>query len=531
MDVTGLTDLRAAPRIALDAAAATPDRVRFQVRRTDGGWTPVTWREFGRQIRAVAAGLIGRGIAPGDRVAVFGTNSVAWAAAALGAQAVGATMVPIYPASTGEAARYVLTHADCRAVFVATGQRPALAAAELPEIRAIGLDDGTWSDFLAGGEHADRADPSIVDARLAAVELDRPGLMLYTSGTSGPPKGVPLTHRNVGENGAAWLRANAPLLERGDRDVLWLPMSHIFGWGEMTNGNLLGWESWMCTPAEVMAVFPEVAPQVFMSVPAYWEKLVRAVDAAASSTELADRRAAFARITGGRLRFCLSGGAGLSRTIKDELLALGALVIEGYGLTETSPTLTLNRPDRYPLRLGRPAPRQRRVAAGRRRARSRPADPTSSPAITPTPTPPPARSPPMAGSAPATSAGSPTTASCRSSTARRTSWSPPAARTCHRPTSRLASSARRPSIGWWSTAMASRTWWAAVWLTADGDAAAAAAAVERVNRDLAKFETIKKFWIADEPLTIEAGLLTSSLKLRRKAVYQRYRDRFEALYG
>ncbi|MBP8807452.1 MAG: long-chain fatty acid--CoA ligase [Kofleriaceae bacterium] len=530
MDVTGLTDLRAAPRIALDAAAATPDRVRFQVRRTDGGWTPVTWREFGRQIRAVAAGLIGRGIAPGDRVAVFGTNSVAWAAAALGAQAVGATMVPIYPASTGEAARYVLTHADCRAVFVATGQRPALAAAELPEIRAIGLDDGTWSDFLAGGEHADRADPSIVDARLAAVELDRPGLMLYTSGTSGPPKGVPLTHRNVGENGAAWLRANAPLLERGDRDVLWLPMSHIFGWGEMTNGNLLGWESWMCTPAEVMAVFPEVAPQVFMSVPAYWEKLVRAVDAAASSTELADRRAAFGRITGGRLRFCLSGGAGLSRTIKDELLALGALVIEGYGLTETSPTLTLNRPDRYrfdsvglpldnvELRLADDGEIQARgpnVFAGYH------ADPDAT-----------------AGAFTADGwfctgdIGRFTDDGFLQIVDRKKDILVTAGGKNVPPANLEARFVGAPAIDRVVVYGDGKPYLvAAVWLTADGDAAAAAAAVERVNRDLAKFETIKKFWIADEPLTIEAGLLTSSLKLRRKAVYQRYRDRFEALYG
>jgi long-chain acyl-CoA synthetase len=460
MDVTGLTDLRAAPRIALDAAAATPDRVRFQVRRTDGGWTPVTWREFGRQIRAVAAGLIGRGIAPGDRVAVFGTNSVAWAAAALGAQAVGATMVPIYPASTGEAARYVLTHADCRAVFVATGQRPALAAAELPEIRAIGLDDGTWADFLAGGEHADRADPSIVDARLAAVELDRPGLMLYTSGTSGPPKGVPLTHRNVGENGAAWLRANAPLLERGDRDVLWLPMSHIFGWGEMTNGNLLGWESWMCTPAEVMAVFPEVAPQVFMSVPAYWEKLVRAVDAAASSTELADRPR---RLRPDHRRSAAVLPIGRRRPVADDQGR--AARPRRAGDRGLRPDRDLADPDpqpprSLPLRLGWPCPSTTSSCGWPTTARSRPAAPTSSPGYHADPE-------ATAGAFTAdgwfctgdTSAGSPTTASCRSSTARRTSWSLPAARTCHRPTSRLASLARRPSIGWWSTAMASRTWW------------------------------------------------------------------------
>src|SRR5207302_7688269 len=148
-------------------------------------------------------------------------------------------------------------------------------------------------------------DPHVVDARLAAIELDRPGLMLYTSGTSGPPKGVPLTHRNVGANAADWLRCNAPVIEEGYRDLLWLPMSHIFGLGELCLGNTLAWESWLGSPADALELLPEVAPHVFFSVPAYWEKVARAVG-----------KDGLARATGGRLRFCLSGGAGLKVEIK-----------------------------------------------------------------------------------------------------------------------------------------------------------------------------------------------------------------------
>jgi long-chain acyl-CoA synthetase len=399
VDVEHLVTPRPAPCAVLDHVATRGDRVRFRVRQPDGSWLPVTWRAFAQQIRAVAAGLIGRGIGRGDCVAVFGTNSVAWAAAALGVQAAGATMVPIYPASTGEAARYVLEHAEVTTAFVSTAQRPALTAAGL-DVRAIGLDDGTWADFVAGGEHSDRLDPSVVDGRVASIALDDVGLMLYTSGTSGPPKGVPLSHANVGINGADWLRSNAPLLAPDDRDLLWLPFSHIFGWGELCSGNIIGWESWMCSPAEVMTVFPEVAPHVFLSVPAYWEKLTRAVDAAAGPDATADRetrRASFAAITGGNLRFALSGGAGLKREIKEQLKELGLVVIEGYGLTETSPTLTLNRPDRYRFdSVGLPLPSLE--LGWPTTARSWPAAPTCSAATTRTPRPPPARSPPTAGS-------------------------------------------------------------------------------------------------------------------------------------
>src|SRR5207237_10562683 len=183
----------------------------------------------------------------------------------------------------------------------------------------------------------DAAAPNLVDARLGALDLDLPGMMLYTSGTSGNPKGVPLTHRNVGKNGADWLVCNAPLLAEGDRDLLWLPMSHIFGWGELCAGNLLGWETYLATPADVLDLLPGVAPQVFMSVPAYWEKIARAINAG----PLDERGEALRRVTGGRLRFCLSGGAGLKVEIKQLLHDHGVLVIEGYGLTETAPTLTL----------------------------------------------------------------------------------------------------------------------------------------------------------------------------------------------
>src|SRR3569623_3070255 len=118
-------------------------------------------------------------------------------------------------------------------------------------------------------------------------------------------------------------------------------ISRSFGVGELCLGNVLGWETYLATPADVLDVLPAVAPHIFMSVPAYWVKIARASQAGG------DPKQALERVTGGRLRFCLSGGAGRKVEIKQLLHQHGLLIIEGYGLTETSPTLTMNRPDSF----------------------------------------------------------------------------------------------------------------------------------------------------------------------------------------
>lgn len=352
-----LLALRPAPHALFEAIAERGDRPRFMLRDAGGGWTPVTWRAFGDDVRRVALALAADGLGREARAAIFAPNRIEWLAAAYGIQAAGGAMVPIYPASTAEQAAYVLDHAEVEVLFVAT---PALlarlveAAARggLATVRRVVLLDPaasaesaaalgaervwTWGELIARGTAADA--PGAFEALLAGVVLEQMGLMLYTSGTSGPPKGVPLTHLNVAVNGRDWLEIHAPRLEDGDVDLLWLPFSHIFGLGEAGLGNLLGFVSYLCEPHEVLDLMPVIRPHVFMSVPAYWEKL---------AARAGDDVARLAEVTGGRLRFCLSGGAGLDRAVKERFLAAGMLIIEGYGLTEASPTLTMNRPDRF----------------------------------------------------------------------------------------------------------------------------------------------------------------------------------------
>jgi long-chain acyl-CoA synthetase len=498
VDVTPFLELKPAPYAVFDRLAERRDRVRFH--RQDG--SAITWGAYACQIRRMALALAERGVEPGERVAIFAPNAVEWMSAAMAIQSIGATLVPIYAGSTLEQARYIVEHSGARLVMVDQASR-------MPGAPIL-----SFADALTQGHDDERA----FGHRLAAVTLDQDGLLLYTSGTSGPPKGVPLTHRNVAVNGADWLRCMAPLLDEGSVDLLWLPMSHIFGLGEASLGNALGWTTWLADPATVLTRLPEVRPDVFMSVPRVWEKL-----AAAGPERLAE-------VTGGRLRFCLSGGAGLPREVKELFARAGVLLLEGYGLTECSPSLTLNRPDAYRFdSVGRPVPsvELRLALDGEIQARG-----------------------------------------------------PSVFRGYHR--DEAATREAFTADGWFKTGDIGR-------LTEDGflrivdrkkdilvtsggknvppaniearflaDPAIAHAVVygdgkpylvaglwpattgadresfqrivDRVNAELPGYETIKRFAIVEQPLSVEAGLLTPTLKVRRKQVYQEFRELFEGLY-
>jgi long-chain acyl-CoA synthetase len=527
MDVSPLLEIKPAPRAVFDRLATHRHRVRFQVRTADG-WNPVTWGQFAHQIRGVARWLVEHDLEAGDRVAIYAGNSVAWASAALGAQTAGAVFVPIYPASTADQVAYILGHAEIKYVFVSGKDQIArLEQARTTLARPPQVID-LLSDFWQEPAARDEAAPTLVDARLGAIDLDQPAQMLYTSGTSGNPKGVPLSFRNVGVNGRDWLVCNAPLLAEGDRDLLWLPMSHIFGFGELCLGNLLGWETYLATPHDVLDLLPGVAPQVFMSVPAYWEKIARAIQAGG------DPQQALERVTGGRMRFCLSGGAGLKVEIKQLLHKHGLLIIEGYGLTETSPTLTLNRPDSFRFdTVGKVLPSVEVkladdgeiLARGENVFRGYYKDDAATAAAF-------------------TEDGW----FCTGDVGR---WTDDGfLQIIDRKKDILVNSGGKniPPVNIESKFVddpviervvvygdARPYLVAAVWVRPDvpGDDRdrLVAARLDDINQQLARHETIKRHFIAEEPLTVEGGTLTSSLKLRRKAVYDRLRARFEGLYA
>jgi long-chain acyl-CoA synthetase len=524
------------------------DRPRFLLPRGDEP-AAVTWGEYGDAIRACAAFLAETCLAPGERAAVLAANSVEWAIAALAIQAVGGVLVPIVPSSTAEQIAHVVAHSDARVLFVGVGP-----AARWREVRAlcpavrevIALDPGApgrpWREVLERGAGLDRAAPGWLEESLAAVDLDQPALMLYTSGTSGPPKGVPLSHGNVGTNARDWLRALGDLLpdEGTGRDLLWLPMSHIFGLGELCLGNTLGFTSTLAAPADVLELLPRVRPDVFMSVPAYWDKLAAA---AAAAPDRESRRRALLAATGGQLRFCLSGGAGLDARVKELFKDAGILIVEGYGLTECAPTLTLNRPaafrfdavglplDSVELRLaddGEILARGPNVFAGYHK------DPEASAAAFT-----------EDGWFKTGDVGRFTEDGFLQIVDRKKDILVTSGGKNIAPLNielRFAGDPLFRHVVVYGDQH--RYLVAAVWI----DRAAAAAElggdvrpdalralvqrrVDAVNGQLASFETIKRFCLLEQPLTVEAGLLTASLKVRRKAVYQRFHAELEGLYA
>ena len=575
MDITPFTELKIAPRAVFDTLPERRSRVRYMLPTPNGDWRAITWGAHAAQIRQIALFLGTCGLAAGDRAAVYAPNRVEWMAAALGIQAASGVMVPVYAANTAEQAAYVVDHSDTKVVFVDT---PGLlsrvfeawpayenvasvvllddgldAAAVLAKLRAAGkpvpayaeVDRKlvTWSRALAIGAARDREEPAAFERTMHAVSLDQPGVMLYTSGTSGNPKGVPLTHRNVAVNGLDWLTCLISLIDDNSVDLLWLPFSHIFGFGEACLGNTLGFTTYMSEPQHLMDRLPEVRPNVFMSVPSVWEKLAITSMAAPEGQQ----KEKLAALTGGRFKFCLSGGAGLKREVKEFFHQQGILIIEGYGLTETSPTLTMNRPDAFRFdSVGKPFPSVQLelaedgeiLAKGESVFKGYHKDPAASKeAFT------------EDGWFKTGDVGRWTEDGFLQIIDRKKDILVTAGGKNVPPANIELRFRDDPYIehvvvygdgkkfltaGVWLREDAVKAHLGEQGVTAEGAAAAiqelVSARIEKVNATLASYETIKKFAVIEVPLTINDGLLTTTLKIRRKKVYERFRDVFEGLY-
>ncbi|MGB5833232.1 MAG: AMP-dependent synthetase/ligase, partial [Thiohalocapsa sp.] len=287
--------------------------------------------------------------------------------------------VPVFPTLVGEQLVHILAHSDSKLLFVENAEQLArvlqvwdrlgietLITMEDLDVRRIARDAGRDPALIAArcftfaqaeqiGMAALDQETQRVRKRLSQITLDDVCSLIYTSGTTGMPKGVLLSNRNVAVNGADWVQLNGPLLRQGDVDVLWLPMSHIFGWGQFCLGNRLGFLTYFSSPPQALKHMIDLSPHLFMSVPVYWEKLAQMAQAVSADQEL--QHAELRRVTGGRLRFCLSGGAGLGCGVKEFFKAAGIMIIEGYGLTECAPTLTMNRIDDFDFSsVGKPFP-------------------------------------------------------------------------------------------------------------------------------------------------------------------------------
>ena len=370
--------------------------------KRQGRWEPISYADLLARVQATSLGLSAMGVNEGDRVGILSENRPEWAIADFACLAARCADVPVYPTLPAGQITHILRDSGAVALFVSTREQLAKIVEirdQLPALRHIIAfdDDAAGSGVLSFRELEGRPAASEAEAagwreRALAATPDDVATLIYTSGTTGDPKGVMLTHGNIASNVVGGLK-RLPLRD-GDECLSFLPLSHIFErmaghYTVFQAGTIINYATSFDT---VAAELLEVRPTLVLSVPRLFEKIhSRVVDTAARSPvrfaifkwakrtgeawadlslegkpipawlalkhRIADRLV-FSKLrarVGGRLRFFVSGGAPLNPSIARFFYAAGMPVLEGYGLTETSPVIAVNGPGETRLgTVGRP---------------------------------------------------------------------------------------------------------------------------------------------------------------------------------
>jgi long-chain acyl-CoA synthetase len=337
--------------------------------RKNGTFKDLAWNHYRDDALACAAALVEAGIAPGDRVGLVAENRVEWLIADVGILAAAAVNVPPHAPLTAAQVHYQLADAGCRWLFLSTTaqlEKLNSVLAELSDIKGIVVFDAvhpvtpsprppviTWAGFLQRGRRLVARRQAELKEREAALQRDDLSTIMYTSGTTGNPKGVMLTHGNLLSNVAASLACEPP--QPDDVRLSWLPYSHIYArtmdhYLSLATGTLLC----LSESADTLVTdLRDVEPTHLNAVPRFYEKVLTA--ATDSDHEEMSRR--LRRVFGRRLRWLCSGGAPLPPAVAEAYRDAGLLVLQGYGLTESSPVISFNRTTRYKIdSVGPPLP-------------------------------------------------------------------------------------------------------------------------------------------------------------------------------
>ncbi len=326
--------------------------------KRDGVWHHLGWDDYRREADRAAAGLIGLGIEPDDRVALLSENRFEWLVADHAILSAGAVNVPIHALSSPAQVRYELEHSGARGVVVSDAaqlEKVASVIDSLPELRFVAsfeavepwprLRTCSWDGLKRLGWLAGASARDEVSRREGARAADGLATIIYTSGTTGNPKGVMLSHGNLLSNSAAAQRAFQ--FDCGDVMLSWLPFSHVFArcvdhYATTRMGTTLALAQSHLTLMENLV---EIQPMGFTTVPRPMEK----VWAQLSVMPPAERKPAAKKIFGARLEYLCSGGAPLPAHVAAGLWDAGVPIFEGYGLTETSPIIAVNLRDRWKI--------------------------------------------------------------------------------------------------------------------------------------------------------------------------------------
>ncbi len=380
--------------MVVDRVKATPLAEAFRY-PLDHGWTSVTWRQVGERVERIAAGLISLGVAPENRVALASSTRYEWVLVDFAVMCAGAATTTVYPTTNARDVAYIVANSGSR-VVVAEDEvqvdKLREHRAELPDVTKVvvidGEGDGDWvitlDDLEKRGQEALAQSPDIVDARVRAISSSQLASIIYTSGTTGRPKGVRLTH-------GAWTYTAAAIdslnvLGPDDLNFLWLPLAHAFGKVMLALPLLIGFPTAIDGRVDrIVDNLAELHPTVMGAAPRIFEKaharivgmieeeggvkkrifdwaidvglkMSRARQAGHKPSLLtvvqhaiADKLV-FSTIRerfGGRLKFFVSAAAALDRNVAEWFDAVGIVVLEGYGLTETAAASFINRPGAY----------------------------------------------------------------------------------------------------------------------------------------------------------------------------------------
>ncbi|MGQ0840668.1 AMP-dependent synthetase/ligase [Actinokineospora sp.] len=378
-------------------AAEAGHQVAFRRRTPGGPWHDVTWEQFHTEVVDAAKGLIAAGIGAGDRVAILAATRYEWTLFDFAIWAAGAVPVPIYVTSSPEQVQWILADSGAVAVIVESGEHKARVEGvrhNLPALQHVWeIEDGAVETIVAAGKDTDSG---AVDARRKAVTGTDVATIIYTSGTTGQPKGCVLTHDNFFAECGYATDVLAPLFKgknstEDPTTLLFLPIAHVFG--RMVEVGCVYTRATMGHGPDVKKLLDDLAtfqPTFILSVPYVLEKVYngsrqkahaagkgKIFDAAAATAiafseaegkaglGLKLKHALFDRLVysklraalGGKAKYAISGGAALGLRLTHFYRGIGLVVLEGYGLTETTASGTVNAPGNFKAgTVGQPLP-------------------------------------------------------------------------------------------------------------------------------------------------------------------------------
>ena len=372
-----------------------------EYRDASGAWVSKSFNEVGDTVRQLSLGLMGLGIEKGDKVAILANTRAEWTYFDFAALTAGATVVPIYQTNSPEECQYVLENSDAKAVVVEDGEqleKVREVRGSLPRLEHVILMTGSGDDAISMEDLVQRGSgrpASDWEERWHSVTPKDICTFIYTSGTTGPPKGCVISHGNY--RSMLDMSEETSVLERGRTTYLYLPLAHSFALLiqllSFDIGGVLAY--WERDPLKILPNLAEVKPHYFPSVPRIFEKIYTAATAKAEKAggiqkrifwwaigvgkkvrelerqgrkpgfllqrqhDLADRLVLgnIRNLFGGRIVEAVTGAAPINPDILRFFDAAGVLVLEGWGMTETSTAATISRPDAFKFgTIGRPFP-------------------------------------------------------------------------------------------------------------------------------------------------------------------------------